>query len=293
MTVGVLALCAIMAVFLIFSVHFSLSRKNAERIYPARERVIIEFRPLEYEIISEEVLLPPPPPPPVFHIKKGGPAKVAIILDDAGGIYPDYAEIFSINSRFTISILPNLPDSSKVLRDALAHGKEAILHLPMEPENEMYVRRTGDMILTSMNDEEIRKIVIGDMNSLKGVIGVNNHMGSRATGDPRVMKVVLDAVKERRLFFVDSRTSSRSVAYGLAREEGIPSARNEIFLDVDGTDDGVRARFRQLVDMARRDKSGIGICHVTRKGTINVLRELMPEYEKEGIEFVGVSSVVK
>ena len=62
---------------------------------------------------------------------------------------------------------------------------------------------------------------------------------------------------------------------------------------MDGTDDGVRARFRQLVDMARRDKIGVGIGHVTRKGTIAVLEELMPQYEKEGIEFVGVSSVVK
>src|SRR5690606_41144538 len=55
---------------------------------------------------------------------------------------------------------------------------------------------------------------------LPHVSGVNNHMGSKATADPRVVSDVLRAVKEAGLFFLDSRTTADSVVAQVARELG-------------------------------------------------------------------------
>jgi hypothetical protein len=219
--------------------------------------------------------------------------RVAIILDDAGGESIDYNEIYSITSPFTISILPGLSGSSRVMKEATSAGKEAILHLPMEPENGSYVKHDGGMVLTSMTDEDIRQVVLRDLKTVPGVSGVNNHMGSRATRDPRVMRAVLSVIKEKGLFFVDSRTASNSLAYDLAREKKVPAGRNVLFLDVEDTEDGVEKRFKQLVGIARSHGFAIGIGHATRPGTVAMLKRLMPIYEREGIKFVCVSSLVR
>ncbi len=219
--------------------------------------------------------------------------RVAIILDDAGGESIDYNEIYSITSPFTISILPGLSGSSRVMKEATSAGKEVILHLPMEPENGSYVRHDGGMALTSMTDEDIRQVVLRDLKTVPGVSGVNNHMGSKATRDPRVMRAVLSVIKEKGLFFVDSRTASDSLAYDLAREKKVPAGRNALFLDVEDSEDEVKKRFDQLVGIARSHGFAIGIGHATRPGTVATLKKLMPIYEKKGVEFVCVSSLVK
>jgi polysaccharide deacetylase 2 family uncharacterized protein YibQ len=218
---------------------------------------------------------------------------VAIILDDAGGNSINYDEVYSIGSPFTISILPNLLHSSKVMNDAASAGKEVMLHLPMEPERYSYVRHDGGMVLTSMSEEEIRRVVLNGLGSVPKVSGVNNHMGSKATGDLRVMNVVFEVLKEKNLFFVDSRTASHSVAYNLAREKGIPAGRNAVFLDVYDNDEAVEKRLEQLVGIAVRDGYAFGIGHATRPRTIAALKRLMPIYEERGVEFVFASSLVK
>lgn len=219
-------------------------------------------------------------------------ARIAIILDDAGGDSINYREIFEIQEPLTISILPNLKHSSRVAKEAATCGKETMLHLPMQPENFAYIRTDGGMILDIMSDDTIRGIVIKDLATVPGVVGVNNHMGSKATKDKRVVLNFLSAVKERGLFFIDSRTSRDSIAYRLARENGIKSGRNEIFLDVVESEEAVEKRLGELVNYAMRNGSAIGIGHATRPATITALKKLMPAYEKEGVDFVFVSALV-
>lgn len=218
--------------------------------------------------------------------------RVAIILDDAGGEGPNYREIFSIKEPLTISILPHLPESESVAIGALISGKEVMLHLPMEPHNGSYVRNDGSMVLTSMSDEEIERIVYSDLGAVFGASGINNHMGSKATEDKRVMDAVLRVIKRKDLYFVDSRTSRRSVAYTRAKRKGIKSAANNMFVDVAGTKKDIEKALEGLVLRAKRVGYAVGIGHVTRAETIEVLKELMPYYERNGIKFVFASEVV-
>jgi len=226
--------------------------------------------------------------PPSFKRHK---IKIAIILDDAGGETVDYNEIYSIIQPITISVLPNLSRSGKTVREAKALGKEALMHLPMEPDNPAYVRSDGGMVLTSMSDNAIREVVLRDLSTVPGVVGINNHMGSKATRDPRVTEVVLDTIKGKGLFFVDSRTSRDSLIWSKAKLSGIRSARNTIFLDVDERENAVIDRFIELVSIAKVRGSAIGIGHATRPSTIGTLKIMMAAYEKMGIEFVFASSL--
>lgn len=220
-------------------------------------------------------------------------ARVAILLDDAGGKAPDYDSIRSIKEPLTISVLPDMPDSASLAKDMTDAGFEVMLHLPMEALSANYRRSGGGMVSCSDSDDEIRKTVLNDLASVKWAVGVNNHMGSKATADERVMDAVFNALKGRGLFFIDSRTSDRSIAFKLAKSFHIPSAENNIFLDSQTGQTYIEASLRRLVSMARQNGSAIGIGHVTRPTTISVLKRLMPEYKKDGVDFVYASELVK
>jgi polysaccharide deacetylase 2 family uncharacterized protein YibQ len=219
--------------------------------------------------------------------------EVAIILDDAGGRGPDYKEIFSIKEPLTISVLPNLQESEAVALSALTSGKEVMLHLPMETYKDSYDRHDGSMITTNMSNDDIEKLVNSNIAAVFGASGVNNHMGSKATEDKRVMDEVLKVIKEKNLYFVDSRTSKKSVAFDEARKMKVKSAENNVFLDVEAKEEKIKNKLGELILKARKFGYAVGIAHVTRPVTIATLKELMPYYEKNGIKFVFASEVVR
>ena len=275
-----IGLAVVLIIFFAFFVDmiFSVSsfRRYAER--PVKEEKLVR----KAKPITEKRAAP----------KRTG-ARVAVILDDAGGNMTDYNGLYSIKEPLTVSVLPCLPTSGKTAKALADAGFEVILHLPMESLNGNYRRSGGGMVSCSDTDYEIRKTVLDDLSSVKCAVGFNNHMGSKATADERVMTDVFNSVKGRDLYFIDSRTTEKSVALKSAREFGIPSAENNIFLDSEATQPFIESRFRRLIAMARQKGSAIGIGHVTRPATISVLKELMPEYEKDGIEFVYASELVK
>ncbi len=219
--------------------------------------------------------------------------RVAIILDDAGEDTVELEEALSIRAPLTISILPGLPKSAVVANRVLKNGKEVMLHLPMEPVNGKYVKYDNSMILVSMQDKKIKEFVERSINEVPAAIGVNNHMGSKATQDRRVMNAALDVVKEKGLYFVDSRTSRSSIAYEVAREKGLKSFQNYIFLDVNTSPEVIEKRLMELVAAAQKKGKAIGIGHITRKETIDVLKRKIPEYEAAGVKFVSVSDLVE
>lgn len=187
--------------------------------------------------------------------------RIAIVIDDLGytegGIT---GEILDLDMPLTVSILPELRHSSDVLVRAKRENRCVLLHLPMEAKE----RYPEDLepITIDMSDAEIASLAGEYMESLPGVDGVNNHQGSRATTDVRVMRTVCRVLGDYDVFFLDSLTSPESVAYTVAVEAGLRAAVNSGFLD-DATDrrEDVEARLRELVAMARERGYAIGIGH--------------------------------
>jgi len=224
-------------------------------------------------------------------VPSGRRARLAIVIDDWGYGWQAAREFLELDVPLTAAVLPNAPYSRQQALQARRRGFEVIVHLPMEPQDGRADPGPG-AITTGLSDEEIRRRVIEAIEAVPGAAGVSNHMGSMATADPRVMKQVLEVVGSRGLFFLDSRTTARSVAGSLASAMGVPWAQNQVFLD--GEDDPQTVR-RQLELAARRALArgeAIAIGHV-RPVTARVLQETLPELRRRGIELVPVSALLK
>ena len=128
--------------------------------------------------------------------------------------------------------------------------------------------------------------------SLPGIEGVNNHQGSKATSNEATMKAVLKVLKQQGLFFVDSSTYSKSIGDQVARSMGVPTARNNIFLDNSSDEDDIIAKIWQAVEMADRNGSAIAICHA-RPHTAAAWSKVINEVNASGIQLVPVSSLLK
>lgn len=218
--------------------------------------------------------------------------KLALVIDDFGysrnGVVK---EILSMDLPLTIAILPSLPHSTFALESARKNGKCAILHLPMEPDEDQGSDLT--MVVGDMNELAIERLVGRYIQSLPGIKGVNNHQGSRATADRRVMEIVLDVVRDYGLFFLDSLTSNKSVAYNTARDLGVKTARNDTFLDADTEDaEVIEQRIRQLVSTARQSGSAVGIGH-PRRWTLEALKNSELFLKNTGVELVFLTDLVE
>lgn len=218
-------------------------------------------------------------------------ARVAIIFDDAGATLAQLDPILALGRPVTIAVLPGLPASQAVAARAAAAGLQVLLHLPLEAEETGRALGPGG-ITTDMETEAIKTQVRAGLAAIPGAVGVSGHMGSRATADRRVMAAVLAVVRERGLFFVDSRTTTRSVALNVARELSIPAAARMVFLDNEDGPAYIAGQLRQLIILAKMRGEAIGIGHV-QKVTADVLRALLPEFERAGIVLVPVSALVR
>jgi polysaccharide deacetylase 2 family uncharacterized protein YibQ len=217
--------------------------------------------------------------------------RVAVIFDDAGYSLRAAREVMALPRPVTISVLPGLPYSTPIAEEAAGRRVQVILHLPVQPDNAALDLGPGG-ITVDMTDDAIARTVASDFATVPGAAGTNNHMGSRGTADPRVMRAILGVVKARRLFFVDSLTSPRSVAADTARAMGVPTAVRAVFLDNQDDDTYVRAQFHALIRVAQTRGQAIAIGHVG-KVTARVLREMLPEFDEAGIRFVPVSTLVR
>lgn len=227
--------------------------------------------------------------------KQGPPPRtprIAIVIDDLG--YTDGGiarEMLELEMPVTISILPQLRHSADVLRLAKRSGRCVLLHLPMEAGK----RYPEDLepVTVDMSDAEIASLVGEYMESLPGVEGVNNHQGSRATADVRVMRAVCRALGDYDVFFLDSLTSPESVAYNVAIEAGLRAAANGGFID-DATDrrDDVETQLRALAETARKNGVAIGIGH-PHPWTLEALRAFESYLLTTDIELVSLCDLIE
>ncbi|MDB5071734.1 MAG: polysaccharide deacetylase, partial [Candidatus Eremiobacteraeota bacterium] len=220
----------------------------------------------------------------------GAAPRLAIIIDDCGQ-WPDTERGFiALPVALTLSVLPHVRFGAQIARDADSAGKGVMLHLPMEPRSGADPGPGG--ILTAMDDAAIAAQVRDDLTAVPLATGVNNHEGSRATADDRVMRDVAAVLAERHVFFIDSRTGSDTVAERSASAAGVPTARRDVFLDDVADVDATEAQLRRAVDIAKTKGSAIAIGH-PRPTTLIAVRTLLPELERAGIVLVLARDLVR
>lgn len=222
--------------------------------------------------------------------QKEGCPRIALIVDDAGYDIERVLELLYLQRPMTISVLPQLKYSRHVAEVAHQMGYEVIMHLPMESGE--VLRRSPGFISPEMSEKELCRILNRNFESIPHVIGVNNHQGSKMTRDVEAMSRVMQYLAKRDLYFIDSRTTTDSVAYETAKNFGLRAAENEFFLDNEKDIDYIVGRIEILMEEAEEKGSVISICHV-RPTTIQALRQMFPIIEERGIELVFASQLVE
>lgn len=227
--------------------------------------------------------------PSIRAVKHGS---IAIIIDDMGASMKDTNRLLAINLPITFAIIPGLAHSRSVAEAVHAKGRGVMIHIPMEPKGYPEQKLEKNGLLISQGSEEISSRVQGYLQEVPHAAGANNHMGSAFTEHEEKMLPVLDMMKQKGMFFVDSRTSSASVGYSMAVRMGMHAGTRNIFLDNDPAVDKVKTQLLEAARMAKKRGSVIAICH-PHPGTIEALQEMMPQLQREGIVFVSAAQLVR
>lgn len=225
-------------------------------------------------------------------VSQPGANKVALIVDDMGYSLEAINELCSIGRPLTIAIIPYSPLASEIATISRQHDLEVILHLPLEAINNNEGNHSKGMITAGMSEDEVIAIVEKNLDQVPYIRGVNNHMGSRVTADRQLMNIILRRLKDRNLFFIDSRTTASSVAYNIAQSLNIPSAYRHIFLDGELDESYIRRQLIELFRRAQQNGFALGICHPTKE-TLKVLKESFHLVDEYGLEPVLASQVVQ
>jgi uncharacterized protein len=219
-----------------------------------------------------------------------GAPKLALIIDDCGQWLDTERGFIALPEPLTLSVLPHVRYGTLISHEAVAAGKDVILHLPMEPRSE--INPGPGEVSTAMSDTAIAKQVDDDIAAVPLAIGANNHEGSRATSDDRVMRDVSAVLAQHHFFFVDSRTIATSVAQRDAEAAGMRTARRDVFIDDVADVAATEEQLRRAAAIAREHGSAIAIGH-PRPTTLIAVRALVPELRREGIDFVLARDLVR
>ncbi|HXG57529.1 MAG TPA: divergent polysaccharide deacetylase family protein [Thermoanaerobaculia bacterium] len=231
---------------------------------------------------------PPERTPP----RKAPPKRgvLVVILDDVGFDNQPLERAMAIDPNISFSVLPNARNARAFAQRLHRRGFEILCHLPMEPMDGG--ESPGpNAITTAMADAEIVRLTRANLAAVPHARGVNNHMGSRATADGRVMRSVLSSLPEG-MYFIDSMTTGNSIGYRVARELKVPTAVRTVFLDRVQEEEAIRSQIRRLAHAAGDDGAAVAIGHMYPV-TIDVLEREIPRLRRAGYRVVRAGSVVE
>ena len=209
---------------------------------------------------------------------------IVLIIDDFGYRNDLISDGFlNLDVPITCAIIPGHSQSRIFAKKAVAAGQEVIIHMPMEST----VLTAGEeeyKIKTGMTSEEIEWRINEVLKEIPEAVGMNNHQGSKATTDSKIMSVVASVLKRRGKYFLDSRTAPNTVGEESMRSIGVPTASRHVFLDNNPSINEISAQFDELVAFANKRGLGIGIGHA-KPNTLKVLQDKIPELLKAGYKF--------
>ena len=218
--------------------------------------------------------------------------KIAIIIDDLGNELRYGRELIQMPHQLTYSFLPHRPYTPRLANMAASAGKEVMLHLPMQSSQETAL---GSNALTlELTQHQFQQIVRDSIEAVPHVKGVNNHMGSLLTRHPGHMAWLMEvlALQDSRLYFVDSKTTSMTIAAQIAKEHFVPSISRDVFIDADPGTEKIWAQLRRLNRIAKNKGYAVAIAH-PYPTTVKILTEYLPLLHKLGIRLVPVTQIIK
>lgn len=287
---------------------------------PATARAYEEALPTDVYVATPPAAQPPPPVPPAespavapsvtapavpapaigepawrrFALAApdaGGRPMIAVVIDDMGLDRKRSARAVNLAGPLTLSFLTYADDLSGQTAAARAAGHELLLHVSMEPTSTS-VDPGPNVLLIGETPDEIRRRLTWGLDRASGYVGINNHMGSKFTGDGPAMAVVMAVLRSRGLLFLDSRTTPDSMAAREARRAGVPVLERNVFLDNLNEVAAVNDRLAEVERIARHHGTAIAIGH-PRDATLAALAAWIPHLKERGFVLVPLTAILK
>jgi hypothetical protein len=232
---------------------------------------------------------------PVVAAKKNQVGKIprlAFVIDDIG--YTDLMaeQLRDLGIPLTAAVIPSAPYARSEAEKIHEYGLEEIIHLPMQPLDPSNHHPRDQFVLRDSSPAEIMALIQNAQAIVPYARGLNNHMGSLITSDPGAMRRVLDLLKKTGLFFVDSKTTSETVGFDLAREMKIKTIIRDVFLDDEQNYIYSSSQIRRLVELARKNGRALAIGHPFAS-TVAALRDAVPWLKTQKITIVFVSELLE
>jgi len=270
----------------------SVTKSTPARIKPPSKKPAFEIFPKDKTPPREpqakiDIPKPIPTPEPVPSAKF---PRVALIIDDLGYDKKIAKKFLGLDINLTFSILPHSPFQNNIERFASSKGLEIMLHMPMEPVEYPGVNPGPGTLLSSMTPDELIKQLEENLDTMPGVKGINNHMGSKLTAESNQMYQIFSVLKHRGLFFIDSRTTPDSLCKPSARLFQVPFAQRDVFIDHYQKPDFIRKQIKELIRIARVNGEAVGILH-PHSTTYRILQEMLPDLQKK-VQLVPASKIV-
>jgi len=206
---------------------------------------------------------------------------ILFVFDDAGHNLKQLEPFLKLPFPCTIAVLPGLRYSGEAARRIRAAGKEVILHQPMQAIN-LKMDPGPDAITKGMTQSQIRAVIRKNLAEVGPVAGLNNHEGSLMTSDRVAMQAVFDVVREKGIYFLDSRTSAKTVAPAIAREMGMTMWERAVFLDNIQDRAAIIEAVNSGLKVADKKGTAIMIGHIWSNQLADTLNEMYPELVSQG-----------
>ena len=216
---------------------------------------------------------------------------IGLIIDDFGYRNDHVSNGFlNLSGKLTYAIIPGHEYSQLFSKKAYDAGYEIIVHMPMENIGKTYGEKEY-VLMSYFQDDEIKDRISSAFDQLPESIGLNNHQGSRGTADSRVMTLLAGVIKEKKKFFIDSRTTRNSLAETTMRKYNVQTNKRDIFLDNELDEEIINTQLLKLAELSEEKGIAIGIGHV-KPQTLSVLEREIPVLQKKGFRFEFVSRLV-
>ncbi|MBE6452796.1 MAG: divergent polysaccharide deacetylase family protein [Alphaproteobacteria bacterium] len=277
---------------------------NIEKLVDANEKMFAKIpvidndrlEKLYEETLPEDVLITPAKhlksnilptkKPPYF----GEKPVIAIVIDDMGISSKRTADIISLKAPITASFLTYGNNLAQQIQNAQNAGHEIIIHIPMEAQSNVDV--APDVLTTTMDKAELQEKLKIMLEKFQNIKGGNNHMGSKLTEDKERMLAVMEVLKEKNMFFLDSKTSPKSQAENAAKETGIAYAHRHVFIDNNNDKEYILGQLKKAENVAFKHGYAIAIGHPKTK-TYEALYEWIPSLENKGVKMLHLSQIIK
>ena len=217
---------------------------------------------------------------------------VAVVIDDMGINQPRTRDIISLQAPLTSSFLTYGKNLAHLAANAKEAGHEIMIHAPMEPK--VRANLAPDTLMADMDEDTIRTMFETMLERFENITvsGINNHMGSKFTEDKEKLGVVMNILKQRKMFFLDSKTTASSKGRELAMEDGVDYAARDVFLDNENDYDYIMKQLALTENIARKKGFAVAICH-PKSQTYLALKDWLKTLGSKDIRLVHVSEIVR